>query len=257
MAGRAKNAGSASGKGVRRAQTAKGGKSERSRRRRSLLGSVRYWFVWTVAALLAIAVLSVILFGIVNPPLTISIWAEKRRLGQVEHEWVPLAKIAPVAARSIVAAEDANFCVHPGFDIRQIRSGIQEGRRRGASTISQQVTKNVFLWQGRNWLRKALETFLTPLVEAMWSKRRILEVYLNVAEMGKGVFGISAAARHHFGVSARELTAQQAARIAAILPNPKERDPNGSSPWLRLRASAIVDGAATIMVDGRSDCFEE
>ncbi|GGH39341.1 monofunctional biosynthetic peptidoglycan transglycosylase [Cribrihabitans marinus] len=205
-----------------------------------------------------IAVLAlVVLFAVVDPPMTHTIWAEKRQLGSVERSWVDMNRIAPVMARSVVAAEDANYCLHWGFDVEAIRTAIDEGRGRGASTISQQVVKNVFLWQGRSWIRKALETAITPAVEAIWSKRRILEVYLNVAEMGEGVFGVEAAAQAAFGVKADALTPTQAARIAAVLPAPKSRSAANPSPWLRKRAAAIRSGAATIRADGRADCFED
>ena len=115
--------------------------------------------------------------------------AEQRRLGTVAHDWVAMEDIAPAMARSAVAAEDADFCLHWGFDVAAIRAALDDGGARGGSTITQQVVKNVYLWQGRSWIRKALEALLTPLVEAVWSKRRILEVYLNVAEFGEGVFG--------------------------------------------------------------------
>ena len=160
-------------------------------------------------------------------------------------------------ARSVVAAEDARFCQHWGIDVTAIRAALADGGQRGGSTISQQVVKNVFLWQDRSWLRKALETLLTPLVEAIWSKRRILEVYLNVAEMDEGVFGAEAAARHYFGVGPDALSARQAALIAAVLPNPKERSAARPSKNLRQRAAQIQDGAATIRADGRSACFED
>jgi len=189
-------------------------------------------------------------------PATPYMIAERWRLGALAHEWVALRRVAPVMARAAVAAEDANFCLHWGFDMEAIRDAIDEGRGRGASTISQQVAKNVFLWQGRSWPRKALEAALTPLIEALWSKRRILEVYLNVAEFGEGVFGVQAAARHHFGVDAADLSAVQAARLAAILPDPKDRDPARPTPFLRGRVAAILDGAETIAADGRARCFE-
>ncbi|MEE4118458.1 MAG: monofunctional biosynthetic peptidoglycan transglycosylase [Paracoccaceae bacterium] len=206
---------------------------------------------------LALAVFGVLLYGVVNPPITHTIWAEQRRLGAVEREWVPMARIAPVMARSAVAAEDANFCLHWGFDMNAIRDALEDGAVRGASTIPQQTVKNVYLWQERSWLRKAIEAVMTPAVELVWSKRRILEVYLNVAEFGEGVFGVEAAARHWFGVSAAELTATQAARLAAVLPAPKSRNAADPSPWLRSRAASIRDGAATIAADGRAACFED
>lgn len=119
------------------------------------------------------------------------------------------------------------------------------------------MTKNVFLWQGRSWLRKAMEAALTPAVELIWSKRRILEVYLNVAEFDEGVFGVQAAARHYFGVEARDLSALQAARLAAILPDPKGRSASAPSDFVRSRTRSIISGAETIAVDGRADCFED
>ena len=160
-------------------------------------------------------------------------------------------------ARSVVAAEDANFCLHWGFDMAQLRAAIAEGGDRGASTLTQQTVKNVWLWQGRSWLRKALEGVMTPVVEALWTKRRVVEVYLNVAEFDTGVFGVEAAAQHHFGVSAAELTARQAALLAAVLPNPKERQAVQPSAFVQRRAQSIADGAATIAADGRAGCFED
>ena len=147
-------------------------------------------------------------------------------------------------ARSAVAAEDANFCLHWGLDVNAIRDRIARGGNGGASTISQQVVKNVYLWHGRSWAR-----------EAMWSKGRILELYLNIAEFDEGVFGVQAAARHYFGVNASDLTAVQAARLAAILPSPKTRSASDPSASVRRRAASILDGAATIRVDGRAACF--
>lgn len=199
----------------------------------------------------------VLLFSVVNPPITHTIWSEQRRLGSVDREWVPIEDIAPVMARSVVAAEDANFCLHWGFDVRAIRAALEQGGGRGGSTISQQVVKNVFLWQGRSWIRKALEAAITPAVEAAWSKRRIIEVYLNIAEMGEGVFGVEAAARNSFGIGPDALTPRQAALIAAVLPSPRTRSAKKPSAKQRKRARAIVDGAATIRADGRASCFED
>jgi monofunctional biosynthetic peptidoglycan transglycosylase len=129
--------------------------------------------------------------------------------------------MAYVYDRSVVAAEDANFCAHWGFDMVEIRKVIASGSSRGASTLTQQTAKNVFLWQGRSWPRKLLETAYTPMIEALWSKRRIVEVYLNLAEFGPGVFGVAAAAKHHFGTTPDKLSARQAAALASILPAPE------------------------------------
>lgn len=221
------------------------------------LRRLRRWVLRMMLAVAAVFVALVLLYSVVNPPITHTIWAEKRRLGEVDRMWVPMEEIAPVLARSVVAAEDAQFCRHWGFDARAIQAAIAAGGARGGSTISQQVVKNVFLWQGRSWPRKVLETLLTPLVEITWSKRRILEVYLNVAEMDEGVFGAEAAARKYFGVGPEALSARQAALIAAVLPNPKERSARRPSKYVQRRARQIADGAATIRTDGRADCFED
>ena len=205
---------------------------------------------------MSIVVLAAVVFAFVNPPTTPYMFSEGRRVGGVAQEWVAIEDIAPVMARSVVAAEDANFCLHWGLDVNAIRAALDEGGARGGSTITQQVVKNVYLWQGRSWLRKALEAGMTPVVEAVWSKQRILEVYLNVAEFDEGVFGIEAAAVHYFGVRAADLSAVQAARLAAILPDPKGRSASQPSRYVRNRAAGIVDGAATILADGRAACFE-
>ena len=239
------------------ARTAKPARpAARTRARHWRAGGIRHPVAIVVAGVLAVVLALVALYAVVPPPTTLTILGEERRLGAVERDWVPMERIAPVMARSVVAAEDANFCLHWGFDMAAIRAAIDAGGERGASTISQQVTKNVFLWQGRSWPRKALEALLTPLVEAVWSKRRILEVYLNLAEMGEGIFGVEAAAQAYFGVPAAELTATQAARIAAILPDPKRRSAKAPSDFVRRRARTIADGAATIARDGRAACFD-
>lgn len=222
------------------------------RRRWRLLSWVSRGLLTAVAAV----VLAVIFYALINPPTTPYMFAEGRRLGGVDQTWVAFENIAPVMARSVVAAEDANFCLHWGLDIAAIRAALDAGSARGASTISQQVVKNAYLWQGRSWLRKALEAAMTPLLEAVWSKRRILEVYLNIAEFDEGVFGVQAAAQHYFGVDAADLTPRQAARMAAVLPDPKGRSAADPSQMVRNRAAQIIDGAATIQADGRAACFE-
>jgi monofunctional biosynthetic peptidoglycan transglycosylase len=212
------------------------------------------WVIWgPILAVLAV----VVLYRWVNPPITHTIWVERQRLGQIEQSWVPLAEIAGPIPRSVVAAEDANFCLHWGFDLDAIRAALDEGAQRGASTITQQTVKNVFLWQERSWLRKALEAVLTPLVELVWSKQRILEVYLNVAEFDEGVFGVDAAAFSYFKTGPSRLSAMQAARLAAVLPDPKDRSAANPTPALERRARSIADGAATIAADGRAACFED
>ena len=230
-----------------------------SKQKTARIGPIRRGLKLVLKVALALALVFValiLLYRVVNPPVTITMLAERRTEGPLARDWVPVDEIAPVMLRAAVAAEDANFCTHWGFDMGAIRDVIAEGGQRGASTISQQVAKNVFLWQGRSWVRKALEALITPAMEAAWPKRRILEVYLNVAEFDRGVFGVEAAATQYFGVSAADLSPTQAARLAAILPDPKGRSASDPSAFVRRRASSILDGAATIARDGRADCFE-
>lgn len=214
------------------------------------------WGVRAISAVFLVAVVMTILWSVLNPPTTLYMMQESRRLNGVDQQWVAMEQIAPIMARAAVAAEDANFCLHWGLDVTAIRAAIDAGGSRGASTISQQVVKNVYLWHGRSWARKVIEAGMTPLIEALWSKRRILEVYLNVAEFDEGVFGIEAAAQHYFGVAAKNLSDAQAARLAAVLPDPKRRSARAPSNFVRQRARQILDGAATIRADGRARCFQ-
>ena len=214
---------------------------------------LRRGLVWGVS----LTIFAVLIYIVINPPMTWTMYSEKQRLGRLDKEWVPIEEVAPVMLRSVVAAEDANFCQHWGFDIKAIRAALADGSGRGASTLSQQTVKNVYLWQGRSWGRKALEALLTPLVEIAWSKRRILEVYLNVAEFDEGVFGVEAAARHYFKVGPEKLTSAQAAQLAAVLPSPKTYSASRPGKKLRARAVRIRDGAETIRRDGRAGCFED
>jgi monofunctional biosynthetic peptidoglycan transglycosylase len=223
---------------------------------RAVLRRVLRGLGWGALGLGAILVLWVAAYRWINPPGTPYIAAERVRLGEVRRDWVPLEQIAPVMARSVVAAEDANFCVHWGFDMAAIRAAIDAGGTRGASTLTQQVVKNAFLWHGRSWPRKALEAMLTPLVEAFWPKARILEVYLNIAEFDEGVFGVGAAAPWYFGVPASDLSRAQAAALAVVLPNPKGRSAVQPTAFLQRQAARVADGAETIRRDGRAACFE-
>ena len=235
-------------------------KAKKTKAKKQLrFGLFRWVLKWMFRASMACAaliLLAIFFYSIVNPPTTPYIMSESRRLGDIDRMWVSIEEMSPHILRSVVAAEDANFCKHWGFDVDAIRAAINQGGARGASTISQQVVKNIYLWQGRSWTRKALEAVMTPLVEAFWSKRRILEVYLNVAEFDEGVFGVEAAARHYFGVGPENLSPTQAARLAAVLPNPKGRSASKPNARMRKRARSIQMGAATIRVDGRADCFE-
>ena len=207
--------------------------------------------------LVAVVVLWILSYRVINPPTTFYMLSERSYLGEVEQSWIDADDVPPVLLRALVAAEDANFCLHMGFDMQAIRTAIDEGGNRGASTITQQVVKNAFLWHGRNWGRKALEALLTPLVELTWPKRRILEVYMNIAEFDEGIFGVDAAARAYFGIGAESLNAHQAARLAMVLPNPKARSAASPTAAQSRRIAVIQDGAELIAKDGRAACFED
>lgn len=159
--------------------------------------------------------------------------------GKLHKTWVPYEEIPQHMVWAVVAAEDQKFFSHRGFDFTEIQKVIETEQRRGASTISQQVAKNVFLWQGRNYVRKGLEAWFTLLIEWIWGKERIMEVYLNVAETGKLTFGVEAAAQRYFKVPASKLTRVQAARIAAVLPNPKVYKADKPGPYVQRRVSWI------------------
>ena len=163
---------------------------------------------------------------------------------EIWHNWVPREEISLHLQLGVIASEDQNFVVHNGFDFEAIEKAIEDNQKgnrvRGASTISQQTAKNVFLWPGRNWLRKGLEVYFTFLIETFWSKERILEVYLNSIEMGSGVYGAEAAAQHWFGKSAANLSVYEAAAIAAILPNPRKYRANPASNYINQRKNWIV-----------------
>lgn len=206
-------------------------------------------------AFVAVSLLMVFAFKFINPPTNFYMASESRVWGGVKQSWTDLEDFSPHMARSVVAAEDANFCLHVGFDLDAIKHAIEDGARRGASTITQQVAKNVYLWHGRNLVRKGLEAWFTVLIELVWSKERIIEVYLNIAEFDKAVFGAGRAARHYFGVRPSQISALQAARMAAILPNPKGRSASRPSNYVRKRTRAIMAGARTIAQDGRAECF--
>lgn len=214
------------------------------------------WALRTVGGIAGLFAVLILLFSFLPPPINLYQASEAWRLGGISKDWVSWDDIAPAMGRSVVAAEDANFCNHWGFDVEAIKDAVDAGMGRGASTLTQQVAKNVFLWQGRSYIRKALEAMLTPVIELAWSKQRILEIYLNIAEFDEGVFGVQAAAQHYFGVDASDLTDVQAARLAAVLPDPKRRSASKPSNFVRNRAQAIISGAETIAADGRAACFD-
>lgn len=218
--------------------------------------------VMAVAMVLILAtVASVLALRIVPPthtPLMMIRAADGDPL-RPRRRWVSYQRISPHIVRAVIAAEDARFCTHKGFDWTEIKRALEDygegDRLRGASTISNQTAKNLFLWPGRNFVRKGLEAYFTVLIEALWSKRRIVEVYLNVAEWGRGVYGVEAAARRYFGRSARNLTPYQAALLAAALPNPRRRSPARPSAYMHGRAARIQRKMYSIMIGGDGPCL--
>jgi len=172
---------------------------------------------------------------------------------------VGLNRIDPDLVYAVIAAEDARFCEHVGFDMKAIEKALKHNKRRpnrvrGASTISQQTAKNVFLWPGRGWVRKGLEAYYTVLIETVWPKRRIMEVYLNAVEWGPGVYGAEAAARKWYGKSARSLSAAEAARLAAILPSPRKWKAAPAGPYVRGRAGRIQAAMGVVRNEGLAAC---
>lgn len=234
-----------------------GVKGKAAKPRRRLRSSLVFRVAgWISAGLIMSVVLSVLYVRYLPPPMGAYMLSERMRLGSLERGWIPLSDMSEHLPRSVVAAEDADFCQHFGFDFEAIRAAIADtGRVRGGSTISQQVAKNVYLWHGRTWLRKGLEAGFTGLIELTWPKHRIVEVYLNVAEFDEGVFGAEAAAAHYFGVTPDIINATEAARLAAVLPSPQSSSASRPSSYIRKRSAQIRSGAATIAADGRADCL--
>ena len=208
------------------------------------------WLLWLPLLFVAATALQVALLRFIDPPTSAFMLArqgEAWRQGdwgfRVAHDWRDLDEISSYLPMAVIAAEDQNFASHTGFDLKAIEKAIDHNARgkrvRGGSTISQQVAKNLFLWQGRSWLRKGLEAWYTLLVELMWPKQRILEVYVNVAEFGDGIYGAQAAARSYWGKDASRLTAAESARLAAVLPAPRRYNARNPGPYVQRRAQWI------------------
>ena len=196
------------------------------------------------------------IYSFVNPLTNLYAMREYFRLDEIKQEWVKFNDTPSHVRRAIVAAEDANFCLHWGFDPEAIRISIAQGGEISASTISQQTAKVVMLWPTDSKLMRLPETFATFAIEAFWSKRRVLEIYMNIAEFGEGVLGIQAAAKENFNLDAAELNLEQASRLASVLKDPRNMDSNDLSPAQERRAERIADGATKIERDGRSLCFD-
>ena len=198
----------------------------------------------TIVALIVLTVVIVLPFRWVPPPTTAFMIQERLSGAQIDYRWVPMTRISAHAALAVVASEDQNFFNHWGVDLKAVAEAIEDNRSRetprGASTISQQVVKNLFLWPGHSYLRKGIEVYFTVVMECLWPKRRILEVYLNIAEMGRGIFGVEAAAQRFFQKAAAGLNRQESATLAAVLPNPKRMHAKRPSDYVRGRTWQIV-----------------
>ncbi|NTW85078.1 MAG: monofunctional biosynthetic peptidoglycan transglycosylase [Holophagaceae bacterium] len=206
---------------------------------------------WALGLFLGLNLLLVLIFRFVPVPSSglmvqrrLEAWSGDKPY-TARHRWVPLEQISPSLGVAVIAAEDQNFADHFGFDWQAIEKAVQHNetsrRKRGASTVSQQTAKNLFLWSSRSWTRKGLEAWFTLLIEAGWTKKRILEVYLNIVEFGDGVYGAEAAARTYFGKPAKRITPSEAALLAAVLPNPRKFHANAPSDYIRGRQSWILN----------------
>lgn len=221
--------------------------------------SIIYTFIkWSVRFVLfffSLILIILLLTKWINPPITTVILSESISLDQkVNQEWRTIDKIGKNVILTVLASEDSNFCTHYGFDFNEIFRAKEKGFSRGASTISQQVSKNLILWRERSWFRKGLEALITIMIETLWSKKRILEIYLNIAETGNGYFGIQAISNSLFKKNSYDLTLKEASYIAVTLPNPKKRNAKKLSINLKKRAESVRNGANTLRLDGRASC---
>lgn len=232
--------------GPRRRASGKRKKSKRRPRKRRVLRTV----LALVTTLVLLSWLPVLALRWVDPPTTAFMLQDTSERRPLLHEWVPWPRIGEQLPLAVVASEDQKFADHFGFDLKSIQSSIEDYEDgdglRGASTISQQVAKNLFLWSGRSFVRKGLEAYFTLLIELSWSKQRILEVYLNVAEFGPGVYGVGAATKHFFNRAPSDVSVEQAALLAAVLPNPKRLRADQRTEYLAERQSWIVTQMARL-----------
>ncbi len=225
---------------------------------RTIMLRLLRWAVRLIAFFLLASIALVLLYRVVDPPLTplMAMRPFEEMAGGdlvgISKQWVDIEDVSPALLRSVIGAEDARFFSHQGIDWKAVehaqqRNEASDGKKLyGASTITMQCARNVFLWQGRNYLRKGLEVYFTYLIEFLWGKKRILEVYINVIEWGQGVYGVEAAAQNYFGVPASKLSARQAALLAAVLPNPRKWNPASPTSYINGRASTIQARAAGV-----------
>jgi len=215
------------------------------RRKKGIVKRLVKYSLKTIAAVFAFSLLITVPFQWINPPVTSFILQAEFSTDaprEIKQEWVSWDEISPNMPIAVVASEDQNFPTHFGFDFESINKALSKKSRRlrGASTITQQVVKNIYLWSGRSFIRKGIEAYLTLFVESFWSKQRILEVYLNIAEFGRGIYGVEAASRAFFNKPAAKLTPYQSALLAAVLPSPKRMSAKNPSSYLVRRAEWIM-----------------
>ncbi|MEH3046792.1 monofunctional biosynthetic peptidoglycan transglycosylase [Sphingomonas adhaesiva] len=213
-----------------------------------------------VLGFVLVSILWVGLYAVVPPPFTFTMLGDTIAGHSVTKDWTPLSQIDPDMPRAAIAGEDSKFCSHHGFDFRAIAGAAMRnaegGRIRGGSTISQQTAKNAFLFQGGGYARKALEAWFTLLIETIWGKKRIVEVYLNIAETGIGTYGVEAGAQRYFGHSAARLTPTEAGRIAAVLPLPKKREAVSPTGFVRRHGNTIARYVGVVRRSGLDSCLK-
>jgi monofunctional biosynthetic peptidoglycan transglycosylase len=216
---------------------------------------IALWIAKAIAVFVALSLVLVVLFRFVPVTWTLTMLFDENA---VTRDWEPLSRIDRNMVSAVIAAEDGKFCQHNGFDTEAIEQAIEERmsgeRERGGSTISQQTAKNVFLWQGGSWFRKGIETWFTFLIETVWTKRRIMEVYLNVAETGIGTYGVEAGSQRYFGHSAARLTRDEASRMAAALPSPKTREVVSPGGFTRRYGNTIEARIGQVRRDALDAC---
>jgi monofunctional biosynthetic peptidoglycan transglycosylase len=229
------------------------------RRKGSFLGRVVGWIVKLLVAVIVISVLWALAYRFVNPPITFNMIGDLAAGRGAHKDWMPIGQIDRDMVRAAIAAEDSKFCSHHGFDFEAIEDAMKRnasgGRIRGGSTISQQTAKNAFLWNGGGYARKGAEAWFTFLIEHLWGKRRIMEVYLNLAETGIGTYGVNAGSERYFGHDARAMSPTEAARIAAVLPLPKKRGAIAPKGFTRRYGNIIAARIPLVARDGLDVCI--
>jgi len=230
----------------------------RRKRSQSLFTRLWKWVARIVVALFLISILWVLAYRFINPPITATMLGDIFAGRGAARDWMPISQIDRDMVRAAIAAEDSKFCSHHGFDVQAIENAMQRnasgGRIRGGSTISQQTAKNAFLWQGGGYARKGVEAWFTFLIEHLWGKRRIMEVYLNLDETGIGTYGVNAGSQRYFGHDASAMTPTEAARLAAIFPLPKKRGAVAPKGFTRRYGNIIAARIPVVGRDGLDAC---